>query len=49
MSLGHDFAVAANRFNVRVNLNRTGTLNRYFDPVRRGLVTPGLGELGAPK
>ncbi len=49
LSLGYDFAVAANRFNVRVNLNRTEKLNRYFDPVRTDLVNPGLGELGAPK
>jgi outer membrane receptor protein involved in Fe transport len=49
LSLGYDFRIAANRFNVRMNVNRTEKLNRYFDPVRTDLVNPGLSELGAPK
>ena len=49
MTLGYRFNVGANRFNLGLSANRAEKVNRFFDPVLKDLVNPGLGEQSAPK
>jgi iron complex outermembrane recepter protein len=43
------FSMGANNFGVGVAGNWTEDLNRFFDPVNKNLVNPGLKELGVPE
>jgi iron complex outermembrane recepter protein len=48
-SLAYNFDIGANRFNLRGAVNWVEKLDRFFDPVNKDLVNPGLGELSAPE
>jgi outer membrane receptor protein involved in Fe transport len=48
-TLDYRFSLGANNFGINVVANWTEKLNRFFDPVNRNLVNPGLKETGAPE
>ncbi|MBF9149517.1 TonB-dependent receptor domain-containing protein [Novosphingobium jiangmenense] len=48
-TIDYRFALGANNFAINVVANWTEKLNRFFDPVNRNLVNPGLKETGAPE
>ena len=49
MSASYQFNLGEHNFNLRGAVNWVEKLNRYFDPVDRSLVNPGLGEMSAPE
>lgn len=48
-SLDYRFSIGNSNFGLNIAGNWTDKVNRFFDPVDRTLVNPGLNELGAPE
>ena len=48
-TIDYRFSLGENNFGINVVANWTEKLNRFFDPVNRNLVNPGLKETGAPE